>query len=85
LIPSKDDLREGAGLRHRTAIELFEALSITYMNPIDALDVKTDYAPEHDVHWSTAGHQKIGSMLSDCLKVFQARGDLISCSGVEAP
>ena len=85
LIPSKDDLREAPGLRHRTAIELFDELSIAYMNPIDILDLKSDYAPEHDVHWNTSGHQKIGNMLSDCLKVFQVSRDLSSCDGVELP
>jgi len=85
LIPSKDDLRAGPGLRHRAAIALFEELSIAYMNPLDALDVKSDYAPEHDVHWNTAGHQKIGALLSDCLKAFQATGDLAACNGVELP
>ena len=85
LIPSKDDLRAGPGLRHRAAIKLFEELSIAYMNPIDALDVKSDYAPEHDVHWNTAGHQKIGGLLSDCLKAFQAARDLSACAGLATP
>ncbi|MCY3832892.1 MAG: hypothetical protein OXG85_07730 [Chloroflexi bacterium] len=85
LIPSKDDLRAGPGLRHRTAVKLFEELSIAYLNPIDALDVKADYAPSNDVHWNTAGHQKIGKMLSDCLRRFQSTGELSACGGVAAP
>lgn len=85
LIPSKDDLREGAGLRHRAAIALFDELSIAYMNPIDALEVKADYAPADDAHWNTAGHQKIGKMLSDCLKLFRLDRDLGSCDRVVAP
>jgi hypothetical protein len=85
LIPSKDDLRAGPGLRHRAAIALFDELSIAYMNPIDALDVKADYAPANDVHWNTAGHQKIGVMLSACLKLFRVSLDLAACDTVMLP
>ena len=85
LIPSKEDLAEGPGLRHRTATALFDELSIAYMNPIDILDASADYAPAGDVHWNTAGHQKIGKMLSECLTVFQASRDLSDCAAVVMP
>lgn len=85
LIPSKDDLRAGPGLRYRAAIALFDELSIAYINPIDALDVKADYAPADDVHWNTAGHQKIGKMLSDCLLLFGSSRDLSVCDTVNMP
>ncbi len=85
LIPSKDDLRAGPGLRHRAAIALFDELSIAYMNPIDALDVQADYAAADDVHWNTAGHQKIGLMLSECLLLFGDSQNLSSCGAVRAP
>ena len=85
LIPSKDDLRAGPGLRHRAAIALFDELSIAYMNPIVALDVQADYAPADDVHWNTAGHQKIGVMLSDCLTLFRESQDLSACDTVKMP
>lgn len=85
LIPSKDDLREGPGLRHRAAIALFDELSIAYMNPIDELEVKADYAPADDVHWNTGGHQKIGKMLSACMKQFRETEDLGTCDRVVLP
>lgn len=55
------------------------------MNPIDALNVKADYAPAEDVHWNTAGHQKIGVMLSDCLLLFGETFDLGTCDAVVQP
>ncbi len=85
LIPSKEDLTKGPGLRHRTAIELFEALSIAYIDPYSALEVAADYAPGEDVHWNTAGHQKIGELLSDCLIAVQASEDLSDCGAVILP
>lgn len=85
LIPSKEDLGAGPGLRHRAAIDLFKELTIAYLNPIDALDAKADYAPADDVHWNTAGHQKIGAMLSACLAAFRERLDLSACDAVVTP
>ena len=79
LIPSKEDLSSGPGLRHRSATELFVELKIAYFNPIDYLDVSINYAPADDVHWNTAGHQKIGNLLSACLMRFQAVQDLSAC------
>ncbi len=70
--------RKGVGRRPK-------ALRDFLMNPIDALDVKADYAPADDVYWNTAGHHKIGVMLSDCLLLFGETFDLGTCDAVVQP
>ena len=72
--------------RYQTALQLMEELKIPYLNPIHALDL-SDYMPDpdFDIHWNSAGHQKIGAMLSDCIEAFQITGDLSDCEQVEMP
>ena len=74
-----------AGERYQNAVGLMEELGIPYLNPILALDVELDYMPEHDMHWNTAGHQKIGAILSDCIEAFQISQDLSDCEQVKMP
>ena len=74
-----------AGERYQNAVGLMEELGIPYLNPIHALDVELDYMPEHDMHWNTAGHQKIGAILSDCIEAFQISQDLSDCEQVKMP
>ena len=73
LIPSKTDIGR-PGTQFRTAIQLFEELGILYFTPVDVLDADADYAP--DWHWNNSGHQKVGALLSDCIEVFIASGNL---------
>ena len=56
-----------------------------YLAPIHALDAKLDYHPPGDLHWNTAGHQKVGAMLSDCLAAFEISGDWSACEEVVMP
>ena len=72
------------GERYRNGIQLMKELGIPYLNPIHLLDFELDYVPL-DSHWTNAGHQKIGAVLSDCIEVFQVSGDLADCEGVEMP
>ena len=74
------------GRRYQTAVQLMEELKIPYLNPIHALDL-SDYMPDPDIdnHWNSAGHQKIGAMLSDCIEAFQISGDLSDCEQVKMP
>ena len=64
-----------------------EELEIPYLNPVHLLDVELDYPPRpsSDNHWSSAGHQKIGAMLSACIEAFQVSGDLSDCEQVTMP
>ena len=82
LIPSKQDLKE-QGTHFKTAIELFTELGIPYLNPINALDLERDYAP--DGHWNSVGHQRIGLILSDCVRAFIASQEFAECRYGQLP
>ena len=84
LIPHPNDIGAPARL-YQTAIQLMEELRLPYLDPIHALDAELDYAPKPNSHWNSAGHQKIGAMLSDCIEVFQISGDLADCEEVTMP
>ena len=75
-----------AGERYQNAARLMEELGLPYLNPIHLLDA-SDYLPPHDIdtHWNSAGHQKIGAILSDCIEAFQVSGDLADCEQVTMP
>ena len=83
LIPTPADL-DTPGLRYQTARQLMRELALPYIDPIHALNAN-DYMPLPDGHWNTAGHQKIGALLSDCLQVFQISQDLSDCESVNIP
>ena len=82
LIPSKQDLKE-QGTHFKTAIELFTELGIPYLNPLNALDLERDYAP--DGHWNSVGHQRIGLILSDCVRAFIASQEFAECRYGQLP
>ena len=84
LIPNREDVLAPTP-RYQNALAIMEELGLPHLNPIHALDVELDYAREPDTHWNTAGHQKVGNMLSDCLAVFQISGDLADCEQVKMP
>ena len=83
LIPRADKV-DSAGVRNQAAIDLMRELEIPTINPMDALGVE-DYVPYPDGHWNNAGHQKAGAMVSACLEVFFAGGELSDCEHVESP
>ena len=78
LIPRREDL-SGAGPLYQNAVRLVTELEIPFLDPIHVLDSELDYATPPDVHWSNAGHQKIGAMLVDCLEAFRRNYDLSRC------
>ena len=86
LIPFRSDTIS-PGLRYQTALRLFEELEMPYLTPIHALDAELDYdlPSNSNSHWNSAGHQKVGAMLSDCLAAFEIRQDLSDCEGVVMP
>ena len=83
VIPFKEDLSL-PGPYYQAALQLFEELGISHLDPLHALDIR-DYMPDPDGHWNSAGHQKVGNMLSACLVAFQISGDLSDCEQVEMP
>ncbi len=84
LIPHRNDIDVPSRL-YRTAVQLMKELGIPWLDPVHALDAELDYAPKPDVHWNSAGHQKIGAVLSDCIEAFQIRQNLADCEEVEMP
>ena len=83
LIPREDNV-DTVSVRYQTAIDLMQELGIPYINPIDALGAD-DYVPPPDGHWNSAGHQKIGAMLSACLESFFVSENIADCEHVEKP
>ena len=60
-------------------------LQIAYLDPIDLLHPVYDYVNEIDIHWNNHGHQKIGTLLSDCIESFISSGSLSDCDYVVMP
>ena len=82
VIPKKDDLTAHTA-EYRTAVELLHDMGLPRLEAIDMLEM-ADYR-ELDEHWNSAGHQKVGAVLTDCLQAYFASGDLSACEGVIAP
>lgn len=83
LIPALEDIGN-PGKDMASAIMLMEELDIPYINPISLL-TKEDYVPWPDGHWNNAGHQKIGALVSDCVRRFLDSGSLADCDNAIMP
>ena len=79
LIPRREDIA-ATGTLYQHALRLLTELEIDYIDPKDALDSELDYAPPTDVHWSNAGHQKIGKILIECLELFTVTENIAECA-----
>lgn len=84
LVPESADIMS-AGPRYQMAVALMQELAIPYVNPVRILDPVADYAEPPDSHWNNAGHRRIGRLLSDCVRRFQASGSLAVCENVIMP
>ena len=89
LIPRWRDVESlGRGItyiRYPKALQFMEELEMPYLNPVNLLDDELDYESGTRSHWNSAGHQKIGSLLSRCIQAFQISQDWSDCEGVETP
>ncbi len=79
LIPRREDIA-ATGTLYQRALRLLTELEISFIDPKDALDSELDYAPPADVHWSNAGHQKIGKILIECLELFAVSENIAECA-----
>ena len=79
LIPRREDL-EQPGARYQDALQLAEALGVPYLDPRSLLHPDADYARAPDIHWNSAGHQKIAALLIECLDLYQAQGSVAGCA-----
>ena len=84
LIPMWDDLAD-AGQRWQAAAQLMRELEMPYLDPRLLLDAELDYDRAANTHWNSAGHQKVGRLLSACIKAFQIHGDWSSCERAVMP
>ena len=84
LIPGPEDL-SSPGLRYTIAAQLFSELGIPYLEPRGMLERDEDYASPPDIHWSNSGHQKVGVMLSECIKSILQHGSPTDCEYIVLP
>lgn len=84
LIPGPEDITN-PGLRYTIASHLLSELEIPYLAPRGMLDRSADYAPPPDIHWSNAGHQKAGVLLSECIKSIWNQGSPAGCEHIILP
>ena len=84
IIPFRPDLTPPK-MRYETLIQTLRELDIAYLDPTRVLKAPEDFAPHPDVHWNSAGHQKVGALLSECVEAFIASGDFSGCRYGWAP
>ena len=84
LIPGRHEA-EAESEHYNIAMNLMEELELPYMALNRIMIADEDYAPPPEGHWNSAGHQKVGALLSDCVQVFIASGKLGDCEHVVMP
>ena len=84
VIPTQEDAAS-PGEIYLKAMQLMEATGLPYIDPAPMLNAETDYAPAGDGHWNSAGHQKVGALLGDCVEAYIDSGDFSDCSHVVLP
>ena len=84
LIPGPEDITS-PGPRYTIAAQLLSELEIPYLEPRGMLDRADDYSPPPDIHWSNSGHQKVGALLSACIKSILNRGSPAGCEYIVLP
>ena len=84
IIPTRQDLSV-LGTRYHDLLEILQELQISYLETIDILDATLDYEPPPEIHWNSAGHQKVGLLLSDCVRPFALSHNLHDCESVVSP
>ena len=86
LIPDRNDI-DTPREHYQMALRLFHDLRLPYLDVRGSLALADDYFSFDvwDIHWTTAGHQKIGALLADCIEAFYAVGDLRECEAAAIP
>ncbi len=62
-----------------SAQNLMAELGIPHMRLEPLLVWAEDYAKPPDEHWNNRGHQRIGAMLAECVRLIEASRDLADC------
>jgi hypothetical protein len=84
LVPGPDDILS-PGTRYVIAARLLDELGIPHLELRHLLDRAADYASPHDIHWSNAGHQKVGALLLACTKAVFEGGSAADCGRLILP
>lgn len=84
LISSLEEEYAATSKRYKVAVAMMEELGLPHIDLTDFVSDE-DYAPLPDEHWNSAGHQKVGALLSDCIQIFIASGNLGDCENVVTP
>ena len=84
VIPSRTDVPPPK-MRYETLIEILHELDIAYLDPEGIIQAPGDFAAFPDVHWNSSGHQKVGALLSECIKAFNDSGSFADCRHVTVP
>lgn len=71
--------------RFEIALELMHELGLPYVDTRPFIRVPNDFAELPDDHWNSAGHQKIGAILSECIKAYLDKSDLADCQHAVIP
>ena len=87
LIPDKRSVQINPGKeRWQAAVQLMKELKMPWFNLLDVMDADLDYdIADSGYHWSSAGHQKVGRLLSVCIKAFQIHGGWSNCERAVMP
>ena len=87
LIPDKQSMQINPGQgRWTAAVQLMKELKIPWLNLLNVMDAELDYdAADIGDHWNSAGHQKVGRLLSACLAAFEISGGWSDCAQVVMP
>lgn len=73
LVPGKEEYENASRDSLWPIIAAAEQAGIPYLDPRPLLTLE-DYRNTNptDVHWNTAGHQKVGALLAECVRYIQA-------------
>ena len=72
-------------MRYEALIQILHDLEIPYLDPTEVLKAPADFAAHPDIHWNSAGHLKVGALLSQCVATFVDLFDFTECQYVTAP
>lgn len=84
-VPAEAEIDEAMGSSYARMLELLTEAGIPYLDPLPIL-THDDYrnANPSDPHWNTAGHEKVGAMVTGCV-AYMIENDGEMCPTAVAP
>lgn len=84
LIDERQDAAEPLK-RFGDAVELMRELGLPYLDTSPFVQTPDDFYGVSNSHWNSAGHEKVGLRLSQCIEAFMYGGSLADCGDVVLP